>query len=85
MGELAIGAASAMIPLLKDEIVDVRGKTAWALGRLGDDSAVEPLISALLDKDAGVRSAAASSLNQLTGEKFGDDHAKWREWFEGHR
>jgi len=82
MGAYANQAASAMIPLLKDDVAVVREKTAWALGRTGEDLAVEPLIASLRDKDATVRSAAASSLNQLTGEEFGEDHAKWKQWFE---
>lgn len=82
MGVHANAAASAVLPLLDDASSDVRYKTAWALGTMGNDLAVEPLIGCLQRKDASLRSAAAAALSQLTGEEFGDDHARWKEWLD---
>jgi HEAT repeat protein len=60
---------SAQIAALHDTDADVARDAATALGRLGDASAVEPLIEALSDANgyfhSVVRSAAASSLAQL--------------------
>ena len=39
-----------------------RSSAAWALGKIGDKRAVEPLIAALKDGDSNVRKAAADSL-----------------------
>ena len=43
----------------------MRRAAAEALGRLGDARAVEPLISALIDQEGDVRTAAAEALQQL--------------------
>jgi HEAT repeat protein len=81
MGSHAQRTASALVPLLKDDTMNVRHRTAWALGTIGDELAVEPLIECLLDKDDTVRAMAADSLKLLTGEDLGEDHARWKEWF----
>jgi len=43
----------------------VRIEAAQALGTIGDDRAVEPLIAALADEDPAVRHSAATSLEML--------------------
>jgi HEAT repeat protein len=43
----------------------VREAAAWALRRIGDKRAVEPLIQALRDEDHDVRRAAAEALGRL--------------------
>jgi HEAT repeat protein len=62
-------AVAANIAALRDTNADVARDAATALGRLGDASAVEPLIDALTNADGYfhcvVRAAAASSLAQL--------------------
>lgn len=50
---------------LKDEVAQVRESAAQQLGTTGDESALDPLIDALNDKDVRVRRAAAGSLKQL--------------------
>jgi len=40
----------------------------------------EGIIAALKDEDGSVREAAAGALNKITGEDFGEDEAKWRDW-----
>jgi HEAT repeat protein len=44
---------------------NVRGAAVGALGQLGDDRAVEPLIGALHDKNADVRGAAMEALTAI--------------------
>jgi len=41
---------------------------------------IEEIIATLKDKDGDVRRAAAEALNNITGEDFGQDEAKWRNW-----
>jgi hypothetical protein len=60
--------------------VAVRERAAWLLGTSGNQRAVEPLIRALEDADQQVRTTVANALETLTGQEFGTDVAKWREW-----
>src|SRR5512136_2608782 len=62
-----IGPA-AMDPLLESvdcDDADVRLEAVWALGEIGDERAVEPLVEALKDEDWYVRKQAATSLCSL--------------------
>ncbi|MEE9199905.1 MAG: HEAT repeat domain-containing protein, partial [Candidatus Brocadiales bacterium] len=54
--------------LLNDNEGDVRVAAAQSLGELGDENAVEPLLSALKDEDASVRESAARSLANFKGD-----------------
>ena len=47
----------------------VRLHAAEALGKIGDERAVEPLIEALNDEDASVRRGAAVALGRLGAER----------------
>jgi HEAT repeat protein len=59
------GAAAPLNGLLPQEPSwPVRQQIAWALGRIGDRSSVEPLRRALADPATGVRSAAADALGE---------------------
>jgi HEAT repeat protein len=66
-----------VISLLSDTIRDldrdVRQAAAEALGRIGDDRVVVPLVSALDDQDEWVGRAAAFALNHLNWEPAPDD------------
>src|ERR1051325_2271683 len=64
-------AAAALLPLLQDRDEFVRQETAYAIGLTRSRTAVQPLITLLVnDKQSGVRGAAAVALGQL-----GDDAA----------
>jgi HEAT repeat protein len=64
-------AAGALLPLLQDRDEFVRRETAYAIGETRSRTAVQPLITLLVnDKESGVRAAAAVALGQL-----GDDTA----------
>jgi HEAT repeat protein len=60
-----------------------RRNVAWALGEVHDKRAISPLIQALNDESEDVRYQAAKALATITGQDFGNDSAKWREWLNG--
>ncbi len=59
-----------------------RSSAAWALGKIGDKRAVEPLIAVLKDKGSYVRYYASEALTKITGKDFGEDQAQWQKWWE---
>lgn len=61
------------ILLEKDESPLVRDNVAFALGEIGDNSAVPYLIRALKDPDEWVRKSAAKALSFLDAKKAGED------------
>jgi HEAT repeat protein len=64
-------AASALLPLLQDRDEFVRRETAYAIGETRSRTALQPLITLLVnDKESGVRAAAAVALGLI-----GDDAA----------
>lgn len=67
-------AARALIPLLDDKARFVRGEAAVALGKVGDGSAVVPLILVLQkDRAVEVRAAAAAALGRIGNAAAVDD------------
>jgi HEAT repeat protein len=82
-----IGDSRAVEPLLA--VIDrtnFSGVVAEALARIGDRRAVGPLI-AFLEKAARqdqlrTRKWFVESLEKLSGQKFGNDVARWRRWYE---
>lgn len=77
-----------MITALGDEDKFMRGNAAEALGKIGDGSAVEPLITALGDEYAPMRWYAAEALGRIGDERavepliiaLGDEHKVVRSW-----
>lgn len=86
LGEIADPrAVDHIIPVLSDDNADLRSVSATALRKIKDPRAVGPLIAALEDRDGRGRweiSAIVAALRELTAQRFGDDLAKWREWWE---
>ncbi len=70
-----------LLPLLKDTSSDVRHKTALALGQLRSGDAIRPLIE-LLTNDYPVNNSAAEALRLITGQRFGKNQQRWRQWLE---
>jgi HEAT repeat protein len=60
-------AVPILVPLLKD--ADVNWIVPWSLGQIGDESAIEPLIATLSDKDASMRVLAIYALVELKATK----------------
>jgi hypothetical protein len=79
---------AAAIPLLTQALAeggaDVDAIIAEALGSIGPEAygAVLPLIETLEMGDAQVSPDIAQALSSITGEDFGTDAQKWREWWE---
>ena len=75
-------AVEPLIGILKnDKQGYVRAMAAWALGEIKDRRAVEPLIDAITDESNDVRKAAPLALKEITGQDFGQEPAKWKEWW----
>jgi len=76
-------AVEPLIVALKDEDADVRKSAAVAFrDDFHDTRAIEPLIAALDNENKDVREVAAYALKKITEEDFGQDRAKWREWWQ---
>lgn len=73
-------AAERLIAALKDQSSPVRLRAAGALGEIKDARATEPLITML--KDPINQWDAAEALKKITGQDFGTDHGKWKQWWE---
>ena len=70
----------ALIAALLDTDWRVRQSAALTLGQIKDPAAIGPVIELLaVDSDKDVRFRAWYSLKEITGEKLGEDAAKWRE------
>jgi HEAT repeat protein len=64
LGELKDArAVPVLVPLLKDKSLNY--KVAWALGEVGGESAVRPLIDALDDESSDVRVIAVEALEKV--------------------
>ncbi|MFN6531371.1 HEAT repeat domain-containing protein [Nostoc sp. ChiSLP03a] len=53
---------------LQDEDSDVQSRAAYALGEIGNEAAVSPLIKALQDEDSDVCGSAADALGKIGNE-----------------
>jgi HEAT repeat protein len=62
---------------------DVRLAAARALGSSKDPAAVAALGQALDDKDPAIQYRAVLSLRKATGENFGNDVSRWRQYVAG--
>jgi HEAT repeat protein len=51
--------------LLKDDAISIRLVAVDALGNVGSQKAIEPLVDVLEDSDAGIRKATATALDKL--------------------
>ena len=75
-------AVEPLIAALKDENWEVRRAAFGSLGRIRDARAVEPLITILEDKESNDKKKAEEGLEQITGQKFGQNHKKWQQWWD---
>jgi HEAT repeat protein len=69
--------------LLYDGYASVRREAARALASYPLPVAIPPLLDGLSDEMTDVRQAAARSLADLTGERFGGDRRAWTRWWSG--
>jgi hypothetical protein len=76
-------AVAVMSQLLGSDVDgDVRLAAAEALGDIGDRAGVAALGSVLEDKDPAMQYRAVVSLQKVTGQDFGNDVNRWREYIQ---
>ncbi len=90
LGKLGNGrrdAQDTLVEAMQDKNLDadVRREAAVALGQVGDEEAIPPLIDTLVnEKSASLRVAlgACDSLQKITGKPFGPEEPEnWRLWY----
>ena len=69
--------------LLSDIELDVRLAAARAIGQTGDRGAVAALAKALDDRNPAVQFYAVDSLRKVSGQDYGNDLDKWRQYAKG--
>lgn len=86
LGLIGEPAYQPVVDLLASEWESLQQLACWALGEIGDPAGVEHLIpmlsTAVPFHPSHIREAAADSLKKLTGEDFGQDAEKWKEWMQ---
>jgi len=75
-------AVPALLQAVRTDTTRVRLKAIRSLGELKDTQAITPLIAALAEPGTRIKTAAAAALQDITGQDFGEDPAKWRQWWE---
>lgn len=74
-------ALEALISALKHKDLGVRIAAAEALSDKKDPKSITPLINGLKENEEVVSEAFVKSLQEITGEDLGRDHAKWEQWW----
>ena len=77
-------SSEALVPLIESlhDSVDMVKRTAAAvLAKSKNPALIEPLINSLNDPDPFVQRSALEALNNITGENFDLDVARWNEWW----
>ena len=81
LAQIGEPAVKPLINVLTMGRSPARGDVAWALGKIGDQRAVEPLIHVIQEQEPTLQSDAAQALTRITGQDFGVDPATWQEWW----
>lgn len=72
------------VPSLLDFLMNeprFRGTVLNILSNIKDSRSIEPIINMLNDKDEKIRKEAVTTLQKISGQKFGEDKAKWKKWW----
>jgi HEAT repeat protein len=69
--------------LMKDEDWCVRKAAAEALGAIRSKESIPPLLEAMATAPGILQEACAGALVTLSGQPFGYDLARWKEWWTG--
>jgi HEAT repeat protein len=87
LGQIGKPSTEGLLGVLKnkEKPIETRADAAWALGKIGDPSAVEPLIVVLDEGDADVRLQASRALGRITSKDFGESSAEWQKWWAENR
>lgn len=67
----------------EDPDLGVRLRAIGGLGGLGDEQAIEALLSLLDDTDPAVQGRVCRALEEATGLRLGNDPQVWRRWAAG--
>jgi len=78
-----VDAAAVLSQVLAGDDADVRLAAIEALGQCRDPAAVAALGPALEDRDPAMQYRAVLALKDLTGEDFGNDVNRWRQYVQG--
>lgn len=73
--------ASALRGFLEATDTQLISWTCDALGRVGSETSIQPLIDTLNNKDEEVKKMAAWALQKITGVNLGTDLARWEKWY----
>jgi HEAT repeat protein len=81
------GLVSRLQGVAGDDEADlaVRQTALWVLGRCGRKQAAEALVRRLAADNEDLRRVAAAALADLTGQNYGTDVARWRDWWARHK
>jgi HEAT repeat protein len=63
----------------------VRQAVLWTLGRCGSKQAARALLDHLTDDNELLRRAAVAALHDLSGQDYGADVVRWRDWWDRHK
>jgi hypothetical protein len=75
-------AVTLLCTLLMDEVREVRWASANALGEIGDERAIKPLIDSLKVKDGRFCFLVTRALKKITKECLSEDYKAWQSWYE---
>ncbi len=79
--ESTIGALQQVVE--QDDDIDVRLAAVDALGQIPSSRSVEALAIALADRDPAMQFAAVGAMKNASGQDFGNDVQKWRQYAKG--
>jgi HEAT repeat protein len=63
-------------------VMYIRAAATEYLTKVKDPVAIEPLIAALKDKNEPFTQLVSQTLTEITGQDFGEDQAKWKQWWD---
>ena len=82
LGQMGEPALKPLLTELADKNSPGRSDAAYALGKINQPQAIEPLVSALTEADSDLRKESAKALSRITGQDFGENPDQWQQWWE---
>jgi tetratricopeptide (TPR) repeat protein len=84
---MIVKIGSPAVPVLIERMkISGNWQVPKALGAIGDEAAVEPLVEKLQKSDfSPMREVIVEALERITGEKAGETPRLWRDWWEEER
>src|SRR5262245_20461920 len=74
-------------PVAADVKADLRLRqtAAWTLGRCGRKGAARALVALLAEDNEEMRRVVGSALAEISGQTYGSDVERWKEWWARHK